>query len=592
MRASSGTAVLRLLPAALAAGLCLTAPGCRQKPEPAHGAVEPSPLTVAVAYQAPPELVREAASRDRLHITPEADRSDVNEALTRFYAERRNHLAWFSRGRPVPEAVELVASLRNADAEGLDPATYRPLLLERRIATPPPLHSQALADADTELSRAFVTFALHRLRGRVHPHAVDLAWYSTPRRRDLAAVLASALRGGGVEATLAALDPPYESYRALRRALSRYRGMAAAGGWPAVPPGAVLHEGDAAPCSRLETLHERLAKEGYASLEVRHDHPVGLEQGATPRGGGPPGLPCSYGPDLVAALERFQADHGLAPDGVVGAATLQALDVPAAARATQIELNMERWRWLPESFGDPCVLVNLAAYRLAIVEHGREVLTMRVIVGKEGWTTPVFSDRVQTIVLNPYWYVPESIVEDEILPAVARDPGYLVRNGFEVYLGQGEGAQAVDPSKLDAAQIAAAASAYHFRQRPGAGNPLGTVKFLFPNSFSIYLHGTPGTRLFDLPMRARSHGCVRIEHPLALATYLLRDDPRWTREKLREEIDSGRRVTITLRHPIPVHLLYWTADEHDGVLELLPDVYGVDAAVGAELARETAAARE
>ncbi len=568
--------------------LCLAYAGCRQQATPSSPTPVPSPPAAELAREVTPEAVRKAASQDALRITPKLDRVDVDQAVERFYARRNFHLAWFEQARPLPTAAELVACLRDADREGLDAESYRPLLLDEYLRHPPPRHSIGLAEADSALTRAFVTYALHRLRGRAHPHAVNMAWYSTPRRKDLAAVLAAALRGEGIRRALSNLDPPYEGFARLRRALTRYHSISAAGGWPAVPDGPPLRLGDAASCGRLRALHQRLAIEGYASLLMQADHAASIA---------PPEMPgdasdttvasCFYDEALATEVRRFQAAHGVSVDGTLGPETLRELNVPAFARAHQLALNMERWRWLPETLGDPCVIVNLAAFRLTVIEHDEPVSSMRVIVGKEGWNTPVFSDRIQQIVLNPYWNVPDSIAAEEILPALRKDPTYLERNGFEVLEGWKDKATPVDPSTLDVARFKGAENTYRFRQLPGPMNPLGTIKFLFPNAFAIYLHGTPGNRLFELSARAKSHGCVRLEKPLALAAYLLRDDPTWTRTKLEEAIASGHRLTISLPHPVPVHLLYWTAQERDDQLDFFPDIYGVDAAVAEKLARRS-----
>lgn len=269
---------------------------------------------------------------------------------------------------------------------------------------------------------------------------------------------------------------------------------------------------------------------------------------------------------LRDALARFQQRHGLEPDGKLGEDTVAELNVPVQERIRQIEINLERWRWLPSSLGDSYVWVNVPEFRMELIDKGRKAIDMAVVVGKEQSQTPVFSDQMEYLELNPAWNIPPSIAEGEIVPKLASDPGYLARHDME-WVGEGANQR--------------------IRQRPGPDNPLGQVKFMFPNEHDVYLHDSPADHLFSREERDFSHGCIRLERPVQLAEYLLRDKPDWSGTKVREAIVSGEHRTVKLPEKLPVHILYFTAwVEDNGVVNFRRDVYGHDARLAAALAEE------
>jgi len=275
---------------------------------------------------------------------------------------------------------------------------------------------------------------------------------------------------------------------------------------------------------------------------------------------------------LVEALRRFQARHGLAAQGVLDADTVTALNASAADRVREIALNLERWRWQPPAAPGRSVLVNIPTFELHAYADGREALTMRVITGKPETPTPVFGQDMTAVVFSPYWNVPTNIALDETMPAVLRDPSYVRRMNLEVLRGD----EVVDPQRVDWRRDATRVS---FRQRPGAGNALGLVKFLLPNSFNVYLHDTPTAALFLRPQRALSHGCVRVQQPEALARWVLEGAPGWTRERIAAAMRAGRERAVPLAEPIPVGIVYFTVwVDGDGTVEFRPDVYRHDAA--------------
>jgi murein L,D-transpeptidase YcbB/YkuD len=370
------------------------------------------------------------------------------------------------------------------------------------------------------------------------------------------ALLEGALNTHRVRAVLMGFLPSHPGYEKLRRALYNYRSLAAAGGWEAVPEGPALKPGDAG--ERVIHLSRRLSAD--SALNLLTDAPGAV-----------------YDSDVEAAVREFQRRHGLEPDGVAGKATLSALNVPASQRVRQIEANLERWRWLPEDLGERYILVNVADYTLEVVELGRLVLDMKVIVGKPYRHTPVFSDVMTTIVINPTWYVPRRIAIVDKLPLIRKDPNYLKKMGMHVTSGDGAHAKEVDPRTVDWTKIGPKHFPFRLSQAPGPQNALGRVKFLFPNRFNVYLHDTPSRELFGKTERNFSSGCIRIEKPVDMADYLLTNQPGWNPQRVRDTIDSMRETSIHLDRPIPVHLLYWTVFV-DGVgdLQFRPDIYSRD----------------
>jgi len=275
------------------------------------------------------------------------------------------------------------------------------------------------------------------------------------------------------------------------------------------------------------------------------------------------------------ALAELLADYRRRADN--GQSSTDADGVSLAQRIEQIELNMERWRWIPRERTARHIVVNIPAFRLDVWERDAVALSMRVVVGKRDTPTPIFIDTLTHVVFSPYWNVPATIAKDETLPSALRDHSFLQRTNIEVLDDKG---RVIDPESIDLDR----AGDYRFRQRPGKGNALGLVKFMFPNQFNVYLHDTPADSLFARATRSFSHGCVRVEQPQALAEHLLKDRPEWTREKIVEAMHGGEERTVTLRDPVPVYIGYWTVDiTPDGKAAFLPDVYGLDARQAAAL---------
>lgn len=489
--------------------------------------------------------------------------------LLQFYADRAFAPAWVGNRGPLPTALELLDVLKHADEEGLRPQDYRVTTIQRsldELARPRALSDARapswLADLDLLLSDAFITYGNHQLRGRVRPETLYLQSRAIANDDHVGEVLKAAVETGNVRGELASLAPSSPAYSRLREALARYRDRAPLDKLRAVPAGPTLRQGDRD--SRVEAVRRRLVTSGDLDpAAVAGD---------------------DFDAPLEEAVRRFQSRHGLDVDGAVGRMTLAALNVPAEKRVEQIALNMERWRWLPRDFGPRYILVNIPAFSLEVVDHGKRIMGMRVIVGKPYWSTPVFSARMTYLVLNPYWQVPPSIAVREILPLLRKDPEYLTREDMRVFEGWGADRIEIDPDSVDWTRVPVRGFPFRLRQEPGPDNPLGRVKFMFPNRFNVYLHDTPSKRLFAKPVRGFSHGCIRIEKAMDLAQYLLEDDPQWTRQDIEAAANFSKERTVRLPDPISVEIVYLTAwvDDH-GIVQFRNDIYGRDKALAKAL---------
>ncbi|HWC72414.1 MAG TPA: L,D-transpeptidase family protein [Gemmatimonadales bacterium] len=461
-------------------------------------------------------------------------RVEDDAALVTFYARRSFRAAWSGEQGPNRLADELLDALGRADLEGLDPEDYRAALIRGALdtvradaANGRAISPARLAELDVLLSDAFLLYASHLLRGRVDPETLHPTWDAARRGADLATILQDALESRKIARALQRLIPTDDGYLRLRAALARERAIAAHGGWPA-------------------DLSERLRLEGDLK----------------------------DGDSLTVGIQRFQQRHGLPETGVLDSATQAELSVSAADRVEQLRINLERWRWLPQDLGRRHVIVNIAAQLLEVVEDGEVVMRMRVVVGREYKRTPVFSDTVRYIVLNPSWHVPASIAVEEIIPRIRQDSTYLER--FGMHLLAPDDAVEVDPRTVDWSKVTADNFPYRLRQDPGRLNSLGRMKFVFPNRYDIYLHDTPARNLFSQPQRDFSHGCIRIERPLDLAAYLMKKT-RWDRRSIQSALDDGTERTMYLARPTPIHLLYWTAwADADGTIQFRPDINDLD----------------
>ena len=366
-------------------------------------------------------------------------------------------------------------------------------------------------------------------------------------------MLREALAGDAVAESLRALAPRGKGYVQLREVLHQYRKVEREGGWPTV--GATLAPGAQGP--KVQALRARLRASGDLT-----------------EGDGESGRNAVYDKTVADAVSRFQKRHGLPETGTVNAATLAALNVPVSERIRQVELNMERWRWLPDDFGARYILVNIPSFKMNVIENGKPVFESKVVVGREERQTPSFSANMAYLVMSPKWYVPRSIAVKDKLPQLKRNPYALARQNIRIFNSAG---QPIDPGAINWSAVGAGNFNYQLRQDSGPRNALGGIKFMFPNPYNVYLHDTPSRELFSRNQRTYSSGCIRISNPVELAEYLLKHDPRWTRDAIKAASTSGKQRVVSLPQQVPVYLLYWTVwVDENGLAHFRDDIYKRD----------------
>ncbi len=491
------------------------------------------------------------------------DFTDLRQALDDYYRGGGYAPQWLSAGTLWRAGLSELAA---APEHGLDAADYDVDWIdgEMRAISAGDRAPERVARADIALTVAFFRLLSDQHGGRVSPERAGFHFSPGAKPLDCVALLRSGMSTGRLHDIVLAAEPSFTLYRRLEDALARYRALAAVSlsPLPELPAGARKVEpggnygGVAALSARL-----RLVGDLPATAEV-------------PAGG-------RYEGALVEAVRTFQDRHGLKADGVLGRDTLAELATPFAARVRQIELSLERLRWLPEFPAGPLIAVNIPSFRLWAFADARDdraaQLSMPVSVGRavNARETPVFIGEMRYIEFSPYWNVPPTIQRSEIVPRLGRDPDYWERENLEAVATDGKGAAI---TTLDAATLQGLETgALRVRQRPGARNALGGVKFVLPNTLDIYLHSTPAQELFEQTRRDFSHGCIRVADPPALAAFVLRDQPEWTDERIRAAMAAGKTSTATLTQPIPVLLFYTTAIvDHAGRVLFQSDIYGYD----------------
>lgn len=351
------------------------------------------------------------------------------------------------------------------------------------------------------------------------------------------------------------------AYLRLHHALVTYQnfvneGGSPQGGWSKIPEGPKLQVGDRG--ARVIALRERLQVTGELKKKNVKE-------------------PELFDESLAESVKKFQSHHGLEEDGAVGKATLAALNVSAAQRVWQIEHNLARWPLEPREEPGLSVVVNIPDFRLDLMQDGKSILDMRVVVGLRNWQTPILDATMTHVVLNPKWHVPTKIAKQEVIPDIRKDPDYLKKKAMRVFARKDDKVEEVDPESIDWDDTEGDFGALTFRQDSGDANALGRIKFLFPNKHDVYLHDTPSKSFFKRAYRALSHGCIRVEKPLDLAERVLADDPNWPRDQIQAGIRRGGERFVKLPQPIPVHLIYRTAwVEENGTVQFREDIYGLD----------------
>jgi len=480
--------------------------------------------------------------------------------LPSLYEQRNNDLIWTN-----PESVnQLLDIIRTIGEDGLNPDDYHLSqleLLQQKIAASRSPDPALQADYDLLLTDGLVRLGYHMLIGKVDPVELDDNWNMDRTLNALDPVLemAGAIDKGAVDELFIELEPQADYYQAMKGALQRYRAIEAAGGWEAVPSGETLKPGMSD--ARVIALRKRLIVTG----DIPDTDPDSPE----------------FDDVVEAGAKAFQRRHTLDDDGIVGAATIEALNVPVEARVDQIRVNLERGRWVLHDLPDEYVIVNIAGFNVRYIRDHDIIWQSRAQVGKPYRKTPVFRSEIKYLDINPTWTVPPTILNKDILPKLKKDPGYLAEKNLRVLDRDG---RPVDAGTINWAQYSGSGFPYLLRQDPGPTNALGRIKFMFPNKHLVYLHDTPSKSLFDRTERAFSSGCIRIENPFDFAELLLDDKARWNQESLVEVVGTLQTRSVSLPRPVTVLLLYWTATvDDDGNVIFRKDIYDRDPAILAGL---------
>ncbi len=518
------------------------------------------------------------------------------KTLPKLYEERNYVPLWIENGGPSSQAYEMIEIIRNSDNEALDPDYYNISEIEsilKRIEqdrySGDSYEALDLAELELLLSNSFLTYTHDLHYGRVRAEQINLELLSGERPVNLSKLLVTAVETDQVQETLEGLLPKYPMYAMLRISLKEYREIAAKGGWQPVAYGNKFKKG--ARGQRVLALSKRLKVTGELDSSI-------------------PGSEV-FDDSLDQAVRKYQQRNGLYVDGVVGISTIEALNVPVEERISQIELTMERWRLLPQYLGNRYILVNIANYHLYGIENNNDTINMRIVVGKPQWNTPMFSEEMTHLIINPYWNIPPSIFKDDIAPKIMEDSEYMSKQNMdamglkapekivveeaevvevvenveatEVTDGDNTGEQElseveIQNKKAQEEYISKVLSGkYRLRQNPGPGNPLGRIKFLFPNKHSVYLHDTPNRGFFKKAQRNFSHGCIRVEKPLELAEFVLSSNPSWTQNTIQSSINKMKTKTVHLDESITVYILYFTTwVDNEGTVNFHKDIYGLD----------------
>lgn len=490
--------------------------------------------------------------------------AELVQDFSAFYEGRDHAPAWLDFEGVFPQAEALIEGVKLAYLHGMDSSSYpiqeiralqKALYVDSIDADSFPTLSVQL---DFALTATFMSYGSRMLSGVISPEKSDLLWVTYSRERDWAKYLEEALDKDDVIGAIEALAPSYVQYSLLKEKLAVYRELK--------ENISDDFEASFSLAGKKDSL--KMATSLKRRLNLLGDLPD-RAMGQSSDG---------WDENLTDAIASFQERHGITNDGFLDAETLEALNVSVEDRIEQIVLNMERLRWLPESLGDQYLLINIPDYQLRVMKKGKVDLMMKVIVGKVMTKTPVFSDTMEYVVFSPTWTVPKSISVKEMLPKIKEDEDYFVRNNLVLYENWSSDAQEIDPGDVKWKKVDEKNFDFKIVERPGKGNALGSVKFMFPNSHAIYLHDTPAGYLFDQAERGFSHGCIRVEDPKVLSEYLLKENKEgWDSDKIASYMGLDTPTTVNLKQKLPIHIVYHSAwVDKDNRIHFLKDIYQQD----------------
>jgi murein L,D-transpeptidase YcbB/YkuD len=471
----------------------------------------------------------------------------AKNSVKEFYYDRIFEPAWTRES-----AAELLSVISKADSEGLRAEDYFYNNLKRLLQKQVEKKVNP-ADVDILLTQAFLLYGSHLLHGKVDPHIFDALWKVKKEEKNLVLILKEAIADSKVKYTLENLAPKLQIYMRLKEYLQQYRQMQDNYNFSSLPIGKTIDPDTKD--DRIPQIRQRLLIYGdLRNKEVQEE--------------------IVYEEALVFAVKQFQQRYGLSPDGKIGPNTISALNISLEEKIKKVLINMERCRWVNQDLGQKYILVNIPAFQLRYVVRKEPVIFMDVVVGKRYRQTPVFSSTMTYMVFNPYWFVPPTILRQDIIPAVKKNPEHLDNLNIKVLSG---GSKIIPSSEIDWKEISATSFPYTLRQDPGPNNVLGVVKFMFPNEYHVYLHDTNNRDVFIKQDRDLSSGCIRVSQPLELARLILSGQDDWSMEKIEEVISKKQNYTVKIKEPVTVHLQYWTAfTDNNGLINFRRDIYERD----------------
>lgn len=490
------------------------------------------------------------------HSFPE-DETIVNE-VNLFYKNRKYHYAWFNKDGMTTSVSNFENQLRNYQNNYRDSSLLNPkiALLISKIKTDKKvskINESSIKQLELLLSTTFFKYSKKVFTG-IDENPKNLDWYIPRNKKNYQVLLDSLVVS---KKSNYSWEPSNKYYTILKQQLIKYRNIADQGGFPKV----VLSK-KALKISEKDTCLLTIKKYLVLSGDLKYNDQSIL-----------------FNDTLVKAISRFQSRMGLNNQGIVGVATAKEMNVPISFRIKQIMINMERLRWFPDDVEDNFLLINIPEFKLHVFENKKKVLDLKVIVGKEATRTSIFKGNISQIILNPYWNVPTSIVVKEMLPKLKENSDYLSKNNMELLSGN----TIIDPSTVNWNNYSSTIP-YSIRQKPGDDNALGKIKFIFPNNFSIYLHDTPSRNIFNESSRAFSHGCIRVQNPLKLAQFILRNNPNWNLEKLQSSVKNKKTTNIQIKPTLPVYIVYFTAwIGNSGEINFRKDLYNMDSQLEKEI---------
>jgi L,D-transpeptidase YcbB len=508
-------------------------------------------------------LRSELAELESMEVRENARAPHAREAQE-LYAALDDSLVWFGDTQPTAEALQIIEELKHADEKGLRVEDYDGPLCDTRLGAFAGSKSSSETDEidfEVALTVSTMRFLSDLHLGRVNPRALHFQIATGDKSMDLSEFLRNQLiHTNDVHTVVQSVEPKFLAYGRTLQALHTYLELARTDDREVLAfPRKAIRAGET--YSGVPRLARLLQSLGDLGSPRKNDRQL-------------------YDSELAQGVVHFQQRHGLEPNGHLDIRTLTELNTPLARRVLQLQLTLERWRWLPQTFSQPPIVVNIPEFRLyAISEDHRVALSMNIVVGRAyHHETPVFTSDIQSVIFRPYWNVPLTIQKNELVPQLAKHPNYLIENSYEILDTRGRVIMNFENDQKSANKLRS--GEWLLRQRPGPGNSLGLIKFELPNPYDVYLHGTPAPELFARFRRDFSHGCIRVEDPTALAVWILRGDPEWTEERVRSAMNGDDTLRVNLQKPIPAWILYETAIvQEDGQVHFLKDIYGHDAAL-------------